>query len=165
MSLLVTALCSLCEDNPIAACDGLVLGDLNQQNGTFLGCCGNIYESGGPGARYNSNEDRVMTICSGALGLPIQADFSAFSIEPGFDAMWIFDGAGTPTYDCDSTITMPTPAAGQTLLSTGSSHASGAFWGSNNPGTRVGTTGCLTFVFCSDGSVNDLGWEASVSCQ
>jgi hypothetical protein len=95
--------------------------------------------------------------------LLIVANFSSFNIEAGFDALWIFDGAGTPNHHNCSTTTTPIPAAGQTLLSAGSSNPSGAFWGTNNPGNRVGTTGCLTFVFCSDGSVTGPGWAASIS--
>jgi hypothetical protein len=138
--------------------------ELNQQNGLFSSLLvGKTYDSGGDGGNYSNSEDLILEICS-TSSLPLQVAFSEFSIEAGFDALWLFDGNGTPDYNCGATTTAPIPAPGQNPLTAGASNASGAFWGTDSPGTKIAATGCLTLLFCSDGSVTGPGWVASIDC-
>ena len=72
----------------------------------------------------------------------IEVIFNSFATEAGYDSLVVYNGSGT----------------GGTSF--------GTFDGTTIPGPFVSTdvTGCLTFVFYSDGSVDDAGWDATVNC-
>ncbi|WP_025744090.1 Calx-beta domain-containing protein [Aquimarina pacifica] len=122
---------------------------LIMSNGSVTTCSANFYDSGGSGAEYSNNEpDYVYTICPDTPGSQIVVDFTFFEVEDAGGTIWdylqVYDGTGTGTligtyYNTD---------------------------GSNSPGTITSsaTDGCLTFLFHSDGSITEAGWEATVSC-
>ncbi|TXB65777.1 T9SS type A sorting domain-containing protein [Vicingus serpentipes] len=104
-------------------------------------CTGNYYDSGGAGGQYSDSELIEQTYCSDA-GNCIQIDFNSFNTESGYDYLDIYDGPNTSS----------------TLI--------GSYSGTSLPngGTITSSTGCLTFVFDSDGSSVRDGWDASISC-
>ncbi len=113
-------------------------------NGTVNTCSGTFYDSGGNFGNYNSGEDLTFTICPSGSG-QIAVTFTVFDVEAGWDQLVVYDGANTAA-----------PTLGAYDNGTGS------------PGTVQATTsnasGCLTFHFTSDGSVQYGGWSANITC-
>lgn len=105
-------------------------------------CATTFFDSGGTSSSYGNNEYRVHTICPDVSGSFIQVDFTSFDVESGYDFLYVYEGTST----------------GGTLI--------GQYHNGNIPTTITATdsTGCLTFLFDSDGSVVDPGWEADISC-
>jgi gliding motility-associated-like protein len=112
----------------------------NMSNGTYSVCSGTFYDSGGLGGDYLNSESYTMTFCSSTPGYNIQFNFTSFNIESCCDHLSIYDGPNT------------------------SSPLIGTYQGTISPGTITSTSGCLTFVYTSDGSVVYSGWEAAISC-
>ena len=116
-------------------------------NGTVNACSGTFYDSGGPGGQYANGENFTYTICPDASGDLVSVEFLSFDVEaPGF---FIFDFL---------TIRDGNSAAAPVI---------GTFFNTNPPPTTVtasSASGCLTFVFSSDGFVTENGWEATISC-
>lgn len=105
------------------------------------GCAGSFFDSGGAGADYTNNENATNTYCSGIAGQCVQMTFNSFSTESCCDELTIYDGTNASAPQIG--VFRGTTLNGQTIQS---------------------TTGCLTFIFTSDGSVVDAGWDASISC-
>ncbi len=103
---------------------------------------GTFTDSGGPNGTYDPNANETYVICPNNPGDIAVVNFTEFQIESGFENMAIYDG----------------PNTGSPLI--------GNFEGNNSPGSLVPTdpSGCLTFVFTSDGSVQQDGWVATVLC-
>ena len=113
-------------------------------NGTSISTCsGTFYDPGGTG-NYGSNLNRTFTICPSTPGSFVSISFTSFNTESGYDYLYIYDG-NSPS----------SPLLGQ-------------FSGTNSPGvitaTANNTTGCLTFRFTSDFSIERAGWAATISC-
>ena len=107
-------------------------------------CAGdNFYDNGGLSGNYFDASNDTIVICPGTPGDIVTATFNSFATESGYDSLFIFNGNGT---------------AG-TLLAGLSGTTTPA-----NPFISTDTSGCLTFVFISDGGVNDAGWDASITC-
>jgi len=108
------------------------------------GCSGNFFDTGGSGGNYSVNEIQVTTICPSVAGNKVQAVFSAFNTENTVDYLQIFDGNST------------------------SAPSLGIYSGTTGPGTVQATpsnaSGCLTFLFVSDGFTTSTGWSAALSC-
>ena len=117
------------------------------QNTTITTCNGVFYDSGGASSTYEDDEDFTMTFLPGQAGAMIVCEFVSFSIEDetdcDYDWLKIYNG----------------PNASSPLM--------GTFCGTNSPGTvtATNTQGALTFVFHSDVSVAESGWEANISCS
>ena len=107
---------------------------------TITTCSGNFYDSGGPNGSYGSNQDYTVTFVSATPGLCIRVVFSSFSTESCCDYLRAYNG--TSTY-------------GQVI---------GEYRGSNSPGIVTSFSGAITFKFHSDGSVQNAGWAATISC-
>ncbi|MEZ5147269.1 MAG: PKD domain-containing protein [Bacteroidales bacterium] len=116
--------------------------EFNITNGTVTTCMGNFYDSGGPTGSYSNNETFVETFYPSTSGSMMRFNFSSFSIESGWDYLYIYNGENT------------------------SSPLMGTYTGSSSPGTVTAsnTSGALTFRFTSDGSVTSSGWIASIEC-
>jgi len=114
----------------------------NMQNGTVPTCNAMFYDDGGPNSNYHDRKDYTMTFLPATPGGFIEAVFTEFSTEDGWDHMYIYDGTD----------------ASATLI--------GDFTGSNSPGTITATNaeGALTFHFISDYNTNSSGWIASIHC-
>ena len=111
----------------------------NMSNSTINSCGGNFYDSGGIG-NYANSQMITMTFCSSTPGADIVIDFTSFDLESGYDFLSIYDGNN----------------AGSPLI--------GTYSGTTLPGAFTSSTGCLTFVFNSDGSITQGGWVAGISC-
>lgn len=114
-------------------------------NGQFTLCEGNFYDSGGPAGNYSNNENFTLTLFPSSPNSAIQVQFSAFQIENNFERLRIYNGNSTAA-----------PQIGPAL----------GYTGAGSPGTVISSAsdGSLTFVFTSDGSVNQAGWTALISC-
>ena len=107
-----------------------------------LSCSDIFTDSGGENNGYVDNESYTTIICPGTSSEAIQLVFSTFITEGGYDFLTI--------YDNDNPSGIPL----------------GVFSGNLDLGTFVAenTTGCLSIVFTSDGSVTESGWMAQINC-
>jgi len=108
--------------------------------GGTLNQCGGTYLHPGGSGNYAASANCTQTICSGSAQC-VTLQFTAVNLENNFDFLTIYNGSsatGTPL----ATIT-----------------------GTTNPGNVTSTSGCLTLVFTSDGSVQNSGWTANVICH
>ena len=112
-------------------------------NGTVNLCSGTFLDPGGTGT-YPANSNYEFTICPNGSGL-IQLDFTSFDVEGGWDFLTVYDGPNS------ASPTLGTYDNNVPLLGTVGATAGNA-------------SGCLTFVFSSDFTVNLNGWEATISC-
>ena len=120
-------------------------------------CGGDIFtDSGGAGANYSNGEDITWTICPDTPGDAVTVFFNTFNTEANWDGLYVFDGPD---------ITAPQIASGNGAGNVPGG-VPGSFWGTTIPGPFVSShpSGCLTFRFRSDGSVNRPGWTANVVC-
>jgi len=127
-------------------------------SGTFL-------DSGGISGAYSVGENITYTICPDAPGDNVEVEFTFFSTENNgagacYDGLTIHDGA-------DATATTIDPPGGGTIWCWDEVDMPAEGTGDLEGMTIVSTdpSGCLTFVFTSDGSVQRAGWEAIVSCN
>ncbi|MFN8166218.1 MAG: CUB domain-containing protein [Bacteroidia bacterium] len=111
----------------------------NMTNGTQNLCSGLFYDGGGSGSNYSNNSNIVESFCS-SNSTCIQVVFTAFNTQTNKDTLTVFDGPNT------------------------SSTRIGVFSGNSLPPMLVASSGCLTFRFKSDGSTNNSGWAAILSC-
>ncbi len=118
-------------------------------------CGGKFYDTGGPGGDYSDNENVTTVITPENSGEQVTVTFTAFDVEEGWDALYVYDG----------------PDTSAPLISSGNPQTNGGFpaggyYGTTIPGPFVSShaSGALTFVFLSDGSVPRAGWEADVTC-
>jgi hypothetical protein len=108
--------------------------------GSATVCSGSFYDTGGPSAAYGNSQDYTLTLYPSTVGASLQALFNSFAVETCCDNLKIYNG---------NSIAAP-------LIGTYTA----------NPGTILSTAtdGSLTFVFHSDGSVTQTGWDATISC-
>jgi gliding motility-associated-like protein len=119
-------------------------------------CGGNFIDPGGAG-NYSAGENSTVTICPTTAGDQVTVTFTAFQTESNWDGLYVHDG---------NSVTDPLiPSANG--AGNGGLNVPGAYWGTAIPGpfTSSSTDGCLTFHFISDGSVNQAGWTANVTCN
>ncbi|HBF87746.1 MAG TPA: hypothetical protein DDX39_03805 [Bacteroidales bacterium] len=101
-------------------------------------CTDTIYDMGGPNKDHYDDENYTYSIApTGATGLTLT--FTSFSLESGWDSLWIYDGIGT-----DNLI--------------------GGYSGTVSPGTIVSSTNALTLRFFSDGATVKPGFSAIWQC-
>ncbi|MDI1316167.1 T9SS type A sorting domain-containing protein [Flavobacterium sp.] len=132
----------------------LFLGTLTAVNSQV--CSGIFTDPAGPTANYANNSDYTVTICPTNPGEVVTVTFTAFNTEINWDALYVFDG---------SAITSPQLASTNAAANVPGGLA-GGYWGTTLPGPFTSTSpdGCLTFRFRSDGSINNPGWIANVTC-
>ncbi|GAB3581932.1 CARDB domain-containing protein [Hymenobacter daeguensis] len=109
---------------------------------TITTCSGTLYDDGGATGSYSANAGGATTIMPATTGNKVRLQFFSFAVEPGYDAVRIYDG---------TTTTAP-------LIGT---------YDSNNPPTTVyGTTasGALTVLLTSDGVAQYSGFAATIGC-
>jgi len=110
-------------------------------NGSTTACSGNFYDSGGATSNYANDElSLTYTITPSTPGAFLQIVFNGFSLEECCDDLTVYNGNST------------------------AAPLMGTF--GENPGaiTSSAADGSLTFVFNSDASVTESGWEATIGC-
>ena len=119
-------------------------------------CGGNFTDAAGPTANYANNSDSTVTICPITAGDVVTVTFTSFNTEATWDGLYVFDG---------NSITAPQIASANGAGNVPGGLA-GSYWGTVIPGpfTSTSATGCLTFRFRSDGSINNPGWVSNVTC-
>ena len=106
--------------------------------------CGSSFtDPGGNNANYADNSSVTTLICPSTPTDYVTVTFNSFSLESNYDFLKVYDGN----------------SASAPLLATLSGSTSPNAISSSTPG------GCLTFVFTSDSSINNSGWDATVSCS
>ena len=122
-------------------------------------CGGNFVDPGGATGPYPSNFNNSATpvvICPTNPGEIVTVTFSSFNTEPNWDALYVYDG----------------PDTSSPLISSGNPAGfvpgglAGGYWGTTIPGPFTSThpSGCLTFVFRSDGFDSRDGWTSNITC-
>ncbi len=102
-------------------------------------CLDTLYDTGGPWWNHGDREAYTETIKS-AYGGPLSLHFMEFSLESGYDSLWIYDG----------------PQSSSPLLA--------ALSGNQLPEAMNTTGDSFTLVFSSDGATTRAGYELVWSC-
>ncbi|WP_309613210.1 CUB domain-containing protein [Flavobacterium sp.] len=105
-------------------------------------CGGNFVDSGGVGGNYANNENSTTTICPTTPGDQVTVTFTSFNTQNATDFLRVYDGnnASAPLLATLSGTALP-PAF-----------------------TSSASSGCLTFVFTSNGTTTAAGWASNVTC-
>lgn len=115
-------------------------------------CSGTFYDNGGAGGNYAANVNAIYrTFCPNTANRCLRATFTSFSMN---DTWFLCFG---PNSCCDYLQVLNGPAQNSPALYSNCT---------SSPGTITSTdaSGCLTFRFVSDGSVQLAGWAATLSC-
>ena len=127
--------------------------------------CGGLFlDSGGSAGNYQPNELTVTTITPDVPGEAVTVTFTYVDMETGgpfggcWDFLTVYDGPDT-TF----------PVLAQTLCGEesgdgGQAGEPGSILSIGDSFTSSDESGALTFVFDSDGSVQETGWSADVTC-
>lgn len=118
--------------------------------------CGQSFtDSGGSGGNYSSREDNIWTICPNSPCSNVKVTFTSFSVESGWDALFVFNGVNLTDAQFSSNNSI-----------TNAGFPAGGYYGTALPGSFTSThdSGCLTFRFMSDASTQSSGWNANVTC-
>ncbi|MGJ8684145.1 MAG: choice-of-anchor J domain-containing protein [Nonlabens sp.] len=131
-------------------------------------CAGDVFtDSGGTAAGYSASENTTYTICPDNAGDVVYVDFTAFDAEENSFSMNCYDGL-TIYAGSDTTFPIISPPNGTGDVWCWDPASTNAFQGTGDLTTMmlIGSlpSGCITFVFTSDGSVQEDGWEAAVTC-
>ncbi|HLV39036.1 T9SS type A sorting domain-containing protein [Xanthomarina sp.] len=130
--------------------------------------CGGVFvDSGGVSGNYSANESTTTTIAPDVSGEAVTVTFTYVDIETStgngaqdgcWDYLTIYNGPNTGS-----------PVLAQTLCGEESGDGSapsvpGSLLSIGMSFTSTDASGALTFVFTSDGSFNQTGWAADVTC-
>ncbi|MCE2846178.1 MAG: hypothetical protein LW707_03980, partial [Sphingobacteriales bacterium] len=113
--------------------------NITMSNATNSTCGGSFFDSGGQANAYGNNLNLTQTICSSTPGSCVSISFTSFDLGTG-DTLRIYNGNSTAA----------------ALV--------GTYTGGQNPGPIISSSGCLTFVFKSNGTVTGPGWIGQLSC-
>jgi len=114
------------------ACDAPVL---DMAPVSAITCTGTLYDGGGFDGNY-SNSSNITFYIKPSGATSVSMTFFAFDLENGYDYVRIYNGYGT-------------------------SSLIGSYTGSTLPPTATASTGTMTVVFTSDGTVTRSGWKAT----
>ena len=127
--------------------------------------CGGLFlDSGGSAGNYQANELTVTTITPDVPGEAVTVTFTYVDIEVGgpnggcWDFLTVYDGPDTTFPVLAQTLCGEESGDGGQAGEPGSILSIGDSFTSSDP------SGALTFVFDSDGSVQETGWSADVTC-
>ncbi len=114
-------------------------------------------DNGGAAGNYSNNINQIYRVfCPSQAGMCMRVTFNSFDVEaPGFftDYDWLTIGNG-PTQNSPLFTNPPANGAGRIM---GTPAVPFNY-------TSTDASGCLTFRFRSDGSVNRPGWNATLQC-
>lgn len=139
-------------------------------NGEFVGACetatcgGTYFDNGGAGGNYSNSINNIYRVfCPNTAGNCVRLTFTAFSVEQ-FAASCL----GGPPFNFGDWLTIGNgPTQNSPLFTTAPANAAGRICGTPAVPfsyTSTHASGCLTLRFRSDGSVNQAGWSANISC-
>ena len=115
-------------------------------------CSGTYYDSGGAAGNYAANTNNIFrTFCPNAPGMCVRATFSQFTMN---DTYFLCFG---PNSCCDYLQILNGPVQNSPTIYSNCTTSPGTIT-ANNP------SGCLTFRFVSDNTVQLAGWTATLSC-
>lgn len=128
-------------------------------NGEYVGAClvstcgpDNYFDNGGSGGNYANNINNIYRVfCPSTAGNCMRVTFNAFNTENNFD--WLLIGNG-PTQNSPLFTTPPANGLGRIM---GTPAVPFTY-------TSTDASGCLTFRFRSDNSINRPGWSAVLQC-
>lgn len=106
---------------------------------TITACNGTFTDNGGSNGNY-TDLTKYLTVIQPAGAGSVTMNFSSFSLEQGYDSLYIYNGNST------------------------ASPLIGAYTGTQNPGTVTANSGTMSLLFTSDCITNSTGWVASYSC-
>ncbi len=114
-------------------------------------------DNGGVALNYSDNIDQIYRVfCPSIAGNCMQVTFSTFNTEAGWDFLQVKNG---PTQNSPQFLTAPNGATNYTGITGISGTPAVPF-----SYTSTDASGCLTFRFNSDNSVNRPGWNAVLTC-
>jgi hypothetical protein len=123
-------------------------------------CGGQFLDNGGITANYAPNSNYTITICPNNPTDVVRVAFTSFSTETNWDGLYVYNGNSIASPQIPSA-----NAVGFGPLATLAGSFSGSLTGNNLPTfTSTDASGCLTFVFKSDASMNMAGWTANITC-
>ncbi|MBK7384730.1 MAG: hypothetical protein IPI81_15575 [Flavobacteriales bacterium] len=115
-------------------------------------CSGTYYDNGGAAGNYGANVNNIFrTFCPNAAGMCVRATFTQFAMN---DTYFLCFG---PNSCCDYLSILNGPVQNSPALWSNCTASPGTITANN-------ASGCLTFRFVSDGSVQLAGWTATLSC-
>jgi hypothetical protein len=127
--------------------------------------CGGLFlDSGGSAGNYSPNESTITTITPDVPGEAVTVTFTYVDMETGgpnggcWDYLTVYDGPDT---------TFPVLAltlCGEESGDGGQAGEPGSVLSIGDSFTSSDASGALTFVFTSDGSIQETGWSADVTC-
>ncbi|MDO8366887.1 MAG: choice-of-anchor L domain-containing protein [Saprospiraceae bacterium] len=132
---------------------------VNITQGSSSLCVGTLYDSGGEFGDYGPNEDHTFVICPDQQSECISFTLEYFNLEPS-DPFFAGDGDQLSFFDGNST-NAPLLAA---LDGTGFTQANIAGGGGVCFNVQA-TSGCITVLFESDGTVQQEGWKGTWQCN
>lgn len=117
-------------------------------------CSGTFYDNGGAAGNYAANVNNIFrTFCPNAPGMCMRATFTSFSMND--QDFFCFGGVGG--FCCDYLQILNGPVQNSPALYNDCIASPGTVTASN-------PSGCLTFRFTSDASIQLPGWSATLSC-
>lgn len=122
---------------------GSSYGQITMQDGVFYTCGEKFYDSGNVGGNYSNNENFTLTICPDNADERTSVTFNSFDSEGGVDRLAVYNSNGSAV-PVDQFIDGSSPLPITV--------------------TATNKTGCLTFVWSSDGATIDAGWDADITC-
>jgi|694.fasta_scaffold04351_19 hypothetical protein len=130
---------------------------LNAQN-NFV--CGGLFtDTGGVNGNHGANENYTITICPNVGGEFVSLTFTQFNLEANWDRLYIYNSNTIG----QNQISSPNGAGFGTCNT-----LAGGWWGNqlaNQTITSTHSSGCLTFRFCSDATIQQSGWVANIICS
>lgn len=132
--------------------------------GEYVGSClvancgsATYTDNGGTGANYANNIGQIYRVfCPSVAGNCMHVTFNSFDTEAGWDYLQVKNG---PTQNSPQFLTAPNGATNYTGVTGISGTPAVPF-----SYTSTDASGCLTFRFTSDGTLNRPGWNATLTC-
>lgn len=115
---------------------------IKMKNQSVTTCYAIFTDSGGESANYSDGESSITTISSNNDYSKIKVSFSQFSLESGYDYLYVYDGENTDAKQVSGS----------------------PFHGTTMPSDIFSSGKSLTFKFTSDGNTNNPGWKATITC-
>lgn len=129
--------------------------------GSYIGgsmvatCSGTFTDNGGISGNYSNNVSQVYkTFCPAAVNNCLRANFYSVDLKPN-DKLQILNG---PTMESDAFTT------GSPLINTSCASYESCMAMGFGPYLSNDQSGCITFMFNSNGSPNGSGWVATFDC-